>query len=64
MFENIAAAHRWAIDKGAAHIKGTPTKSRSQVYYILVRKIRCYIGSSTSSCLATNKKPPGSEGRQ
>jgi hypothetical protein len=32
MFENIAAAQRWAIDKGAARNKVTPAKSRSQVY--------------------------------
>jgi len=38
MFENIAAAHRWAIDKGAARIKVTSAKSQSQVYYDLVRK--------------------------
>jgi hypothetical protein len=38
MSENIAAAHRWAIDKGAAHTKGTSAKSRSQVYYDLVGK--------------------------
>ena len=37
MFENIAAAHRWAIDEGAARTKLTPAKSRSQVYYDLVR---------------------------
>jgi hypothetical protein len=33
MFENMPAAHRWAIDKGAAHTKGTPSKSQSQVYF-------------------------------
>jgi hypothetical protein len=38
MSENIAAAHRWAIDKGAAHTKVTSVKSQSQVYYDLVRK--------------------------
>jgi len=27
MFENIAAAHRWAIDKGAARTKVTSAKA-------------------------------------
>ena len=57
MFENIAAAHRWAIDKGAARTKVTLPKSRSQVYSPYVPKIVLCVPKSKKSL--AEQGPPG-----
>jgi len=67
MSENIAAAHRWAIDKGAARTKVTPESRQSQIYYGLrFTSVKLELSFKTdnslrpkdcSLCAKSNKKP-------